>query len=508
MSADTTGTDRPIVGIGEFRLDVHLRCLSIGPDKVKLTPKPFSTLEFLVKNRHRVVSKAELLDAVWGGQREISTVEHAVGQLRRALRDDAAAPRYIQTVAGHGYRLVAEVREISAVAASPEANPKAASLTEGVDNSGETLHPATGPAVHHPVTQRLSATRKIYYVLGAVVLLGMVIGGVSFFKGSGSPERITIAGSTLTAWDGKGRMLWEHHFDEPMRNLSAAEQNWRFRLVDLNGDGRREVLIAPVFPEGRDSFRDELYCFAPNGKLLWKYKPDHALRFVSGNFSGPWTFLDMVVVPEGKRQAVWLSIGDRIWWPSILISFEANGDRKIRFVSSGLIRALHVEQNGAGTFVLAGGLNNEYRRASLAVLRADQAPATSPQTPGNRYQCLGCPAGVPFRYFLLPRSEVNVAGGRPYNEITVIYRYNGLVLLDSYEAVEACNVRALYETTTDFVPRNVTYSENYKECHQLLERAGAITHSWENCGEQKVPAIAELWDGAHGWKKILVPWVR
>ncbi len=233
----------------------------------------------------------------------MSTVEHAVSQLRRALGDDAAAPRYIQTVAG-GYRLVAEVREIQSAAASPEGDPKATPATDGVGIAEKTPQPVVG--------RRQSSAGRIYYLLGAAVLLGIVIAATSFFRGSGSPERITMAGAALSAWDGKGRMLWEHHFDEPTRSLTEAEQKWRVRFVDLDGDGRREVVVAPVFPEGKDSERDELYCFASNGKLLWKYRPDHMLKFVGKSFGGPWVFLDIVVVPEGKRKAVWLSIGDRI----------------------------------------------------------------------------------------------------------------------------------------------------------------------------------------------------
>jgi hypothetical protein len=144
----------------------------------------------------------------------------------------------------------------------------------------------------------------------------------------------------------------------------------------------------------------------------------------------------------------------------------------------------------------------------LAVLKADQAPATSPQTPEGGYRCLSCPTGIPYRYFLLPRSEVNLAGGRPFNEISQVYRYNGLVLLDSYEGVEACKVRALYEMTLDFVLENVRYDSSYKECHQLLEKAGLITHTWDNCREEKAPLVAESWDGGNGWKRLLVPWAQ
>src|SRR5580700_9664246 len=112
------GIDEPVVCFGEFRLDLRLRSLRRGTETVKLTPKPFDTLVFLVENRQRAVSKTELLEKIWGGTRDVSTVEHAVGKLRLALGDDADESRYVQTVPGQGYRFVAEVQPVAVKTAS------------------------------------------------------------------------------------------------------------------------------------------------------------------------------------------------------------------------------------------------------------------------------------------------------------------------------------------------------------------------------------------------------
>src|SRR5580658_6254281 len=98
MPANTSDADLPIVTFGEFRVDFRLRCAYRGPEKVKISPMPFNVLEFLVRNRHRLISKAELLKDVWGGQRTTGTVEQAISQLRRVLQDNAAEARYIETV--------------------------------------------------------------------------------------------------------------------------------------------------------------------------------------------------------------------------------------------------------------------------------------------------------------------------------------------------------------------------------------------------------------------------
>lgn len=118
-SPDSGHAGQTILSFGEFRLDSDLRALFRGEDKIHITPKPFGVLEYLARNRHRVVSKTELLEKVWGEVREPGTVEQAIRQLRRAMGDGADNPRYIGTVAGEGYRLIAE-----APAPAPEARRK------------------------------------------------------------------------------------------------------------------------------------------------------------------------------------------------------------------------------------------------------------------------------------------------------------------------------------------------------------------------------------------------
>jgi Tol biopolymer transport system component/DNA-binding winged helix-turn-helix (wHTH) protein len=93
--------------LDEFTVDVRRRGLYRGSERVHLTPKPFAVLVHLVQNRGRVVTKEELLEAVWGGLREGNTVEQAIRQIRLALGDAAEHPRFIQTIPGEGYSFIA-----------------------------------------------------------------------------------------------------------------------------------------------------------------------------------------------------------------------------------------------------------------------------------------------------------------------------------------------------------------------------------------------------------------
>ena len=78
--------------------------------EVHVEPKPMQVLAVLVERRGETVTREELFERVWEGRRvtdEVLTV--TVSALRKALGDSARSPRYVQTVPGRGYRLIAPV---------------------------------------------------------------------------------------------------------------------------------------------------------------------------------------------------------------------------------------------------------------------------------------------------------------------------------------------------------------------------------------------------------------
>ena len=81
-----------------------------------LPPKVFAVLHYLVTHPDRLVTKDELLDAVWP-ETAVSdaVVRVAIGALRKVLGDTAQTPRYIATVPRRGYRFLAPVAEDTGV---------------------------------------------------------------------------------------------------------------------------------------------------------------------------------------------------------------------------------------------------------------------------------------------------------------------------------------------------------------------------------------------------------
>jgi len=91
-------------------ISVDLRKMEVRRDGevVVLTAQEFKTLQFLVQNADRVISRDELLNEVWGYQNYPSTrtVDNHILKLRQKLERDPASPVHFRTVHGMGYKFV------------------------------------------------------------------------------------------------------------------------------------------------------------------------------------------------------------------------------------------------------------------------------------------------------------------------------------------------------------------------------------------------------------------
>ena len=98
----------PVVEIGELRVDLEKRAVSVAGQAVQLTPHEFAFLRLLAVNEGKLLTHKMILREVWGPlYGEESHYLHVyVSQLRRKIEPDPTRPRYILTEPGAGYRLV------------------------------------------------------------------------------------------------------------------------------------------------------------------------------------------------------------------------------------------------------------------------------------------------------------------------------------------------------------------------------------------------------------------
>src|SRR5690348_4023516 len=100
----------PPIDFPPFRLDRRAEQLTRDGTPIPLRPKTYAVLRYLAERPGALVTKRELLDAVWGGAVVTEDVVRlSAGEVRAALGDDRAVPRFIETVPRRGYRFIAKM---------------------------------------------------------------------------------------------------------------------------------------------------------------------------------------------------------------------------------------------------------------------------------------------------------------------------------------------------------------------------------------------------------------
>ncbi len=106
------------VTFGPFRFDPATGELWRGSGKVSIQTKPAEVLAVLVARRGELVSRAELIRAVWGDRfvdGDLS-LNYCIGQIRAALGEAATSPQFLETIRGRGYRFALEPTVLTAPA--------------------------------------------------------------------------------------------------------------------------------------------------------------------------------------------------------------------------------------------------------------------------------------------------------------------------------------------------------------------------------------------------------
>ncbi len=107
-----SGSEQVRWSFGPFELAPERKRLTRRGDEVALAPKASDLLVHLVRHRDRVVSRDELLSAIWPGTSvSDAAVTSVIRDLRRSLQDDASEPRFVATLRGRGLRFVHAVEE-------------------------------------------------------------------------------------------------------------------------------------------------------------------------------------------------------------------------------------------------------------------------------------------------------------------------------------------------------------------------------------------------------------
>ena len=164
-----------IYAFGDFRLDVSKRLLLRGGKTVSLTPKVFDTLVYLVKHNGDVLSKDDLMLAVWPDTVvEENNLGQNISKLRSVLGETHGDHRWIVTLPGRGYRFVADVKPL---ASGEKSSPEGAGLPGPVPEQ----NPSAAPASSLPKQAASGFSVHLRRLVLAGLLAGLLTVGAVYF---------------------------------------------------------------------------------------------------------------------------------------------------------------------------------------------------------------------------------------------------------------------------------------------------------------------------------------
>jgi DNA-binding winged helix-turn-helix (wHTH) protein len=223
-----------------------------GDERLELTPKAFAVLHHLVKHPERLVTKDELMSAVWGDTVvSEAALTSAIRDLRAALADSARAPRFIETVHRRGFRFIGRVATSSAAVRPPATRPDAAvgsaasrPLLVGREPELARLNAAFGAA--------LTGRRRLVFVtgeagIGKTALVERFVGQlqadghVRIGRGQ-CVEQYGAGEAYLPVLEALGRMGRESQGDELVRVLRQYAPTWLVQLPALLADDDVEAV--------------------------------------------------------------------------------------------------------------------------------------------------------------------------------------------------------------------------------------------------------------------------
>jgi Tol biopolymer transport system component/DNA-binding winged helix-turn-helix (wHTH) protein len=193
--------------------DVEVRerefTLTKAGEVLPVEPKAFRVLLFLLHNPQKLITKEELLDAVWADAAVTeSSLTRSIAKLRRALGDDFQEPRYIATVQTVGYRFLCPVEasedncrnsprptagsapngdELATSVVSPDAGEIAADLSAQIDMTGGARNKRP-PEREHPGLRTWSILVGVGLLAVALAFLGWRLTAGKVMRSSGTPS--------------------------------------------------------------------------------------------------------------------------------------------------------------------------------------------------------------------------------------------------------------------------------------------------------------------------------
>jgi hypothetical protein len=347
----------------------------------------------------------------------------------------------------------------------------------------------------------------LFFVIGAAAVVLFFL-----FRDELTPEEpadFAVKGSALAILDDAGRVLWR--YNTGLENLCGEEtyrSHFQFRrsdrtaqlpyllIKDLNHDGRREVLFSLQTQD--ETGEGEVLCFDRKGRPLWQFRAGRQMKYGDRTYSGDYRTQGLLAKDldgDSRLEIIVVSV-HRPSWPCQLALLDARGDLKGEYWNAGYFNDVAcVDLNGDGVKeIVAGGNNNEYGRACLAVFDPKSISGGSPQGSFD-FRCPELRPGSELSYILLPRTDVDLVENYPVDGVV------NVDVLDNRRIQAKTSLTDIYyQFSFSFSEKDVILSHGFIQAHEKARLKGKIQSLLNSEYEHDLIAGIRYWDG-DGWSR-------
>jgi eukaryotic-like serine/threonine-protein kinase len=215
---------------GDFELDPATRKLSQAGSPISLTPRAFDVLNYLVQNPNRLVTKEELLQAVWGEAFvEEGNLSQYISDLCKALGDSSEDARLIVTIVRKGYQFAALVT----VGKSADIS-KHATLWVAATATSKTDTRRVEVALREKVTKSPSVPHGLRKLFAAAALLAVIV--ATFWLYRSYSRRVTLSAKDTIVLAGVKNETCDPVFDDALDTALRCEMGQTPYLTFLGTD--------------------------------------------------------------------------------------------------------------------------------------------------------------------------------------------------------------------------------------------------------------------------------
>lgn len=189
---------------GSHIIDLAARELSDDGRLLQLSPRVFDGIAYLIEHRDRAVGRDELMAGVWG-KADIADTQLAqvILRARRAVGDSGEAQLAIRTVAGFGYRWVAETFEEPEASTPPE-SAQASDTTSAEAERSESVMPTSD--IPRAVA-KTSRHRMLGFIVAALLLVLVIVAGVLSTRSGTEKEPVAVTTTSTATINGADRTI-------------------------------------------------------------------------------------------------------------------------------------------------------------------------------------------------------------------------------------------------------------------------------------------------------------